>query len=116
MSKPTTRQMSDAHEKFLEVILGARRTRGSGNQFVDPMDVKHDDGAWRWAADGKSTFGSSLGVTPAMWEKAVEQSHGRRPILPLRWYQPDDWRLIPRLDLVVVDLHDFAEMVGELRK
>ena len=114
--KPTTRQMSDAHELFLAEILGAERTRGSGNQFVAQMDVRHPDGAWRWAADGKSTFGNSIGVTRAMWDKAVEQSHGRRTLLPLRWYAPGDNRLTPVLDLVVVDLHDFAEMVQELRR
>lgn len=105
--------MSDQHELDLARILGARRTRGSGNQFNDAMDVKHDAGDWRWAADGKSTFGESIGVTPAMWTKAVEQSHGARPLLPLRWYA--DYRLTPRLDLVVCDLHDLAEMIGEIR-
>lgn len=114
--KPTTRQMSDAHETFLAEILGARRTRGSGNQFVEQMDVRHSDGEWRWAADGKSTFGKSIGVTREMWGKAVEQSHGRRPLLPLRWYAPGDNRLTPVLDLVVADLHDFAEMVEALRQ
>jgi hypothetical protein len=94
-------------------ILGGRRTRGSGNQFSDQMDGRHDEGRWSFAWDGKSTLGNSVGVTPEMWDKAVEQSHGARPLLPLRWYS--DWRLTPRLDLVVCDLHDLAEMVGELR-
>lgn len=111
--KPTTRQMADRHEADLARLLDGRMTRGSGNQFSDSMDGKHDEGYWRFAWDGKATFGASIGVSREMWKKAVDQSHGARPLLPLRFY--DDYRLTPALDLVVCDLHDLAEMVGELR-
>lgn len=114
MKRPTTRQMSDRHEEDLARILDWRMTRGSGNQFNDQMDGKHDDGLWRFAGDGKATFNKSIGVTREMWDKAVEQSHGKRTLLPLRFY--DDWRLTVGLDLVVCDLHDIAEMVEELRR
>jgi hypothetical protein len=113
VSRLTTRKMSDRHETDVAELLGMRRTRGSGNQFADQMDGKHDEGRWRFAFDGKATLGKSVGVSREMWAKAVEQSHGARPLLPLRFY--DDERLAVGLDLVVCDLHDLAEMVEVLR-
>lgn len=112
-SKPTTRQMSDKHEVDLARILGWRRTKGSGNQFSDPTDGRHDEGAWRFCGDGKSTFGASRTVSRGDWAKLVGQSHGARPLLPIRFY--NDYRLNPALDLVVCDLHDFAELVATVR-
>lgn len=111
--RPPTRQMSDRHEVDLVKVLGGRRTKASGSQFNDQMDGRHDEGAWRFAWDGKSTFGASIGVSREMWSKAVEQSHGARPLLPLRFYA--DYRLNPALDLVVCDLHDLAELVAQVR-
>jgi len=49
-----------------------------------------------------------------MWAKAQEQSLGERPALALRFY--DDERLTGCLDLVVVSLDDFAEMLELARK
>ena len=112
-SKPTTRQMSDAHEHYVADVLGGRVAKASGAQFNDQMDGRHDDGRWRFAWDGKATLGKSIGVSRDMWSKAIEQSHGARPLLPLRFY--DDYRLTSGLDLVVADLNDLAEMIEELR-
>jgi hypothetical protein len=106
--------MSNRHEADVAALLGARVTKSSGNQFNDQMDGRHDEGSWRFAFDGKATFGQSIGVSRAMWDKAVDQSHGARPLLPLRFY--DDWRLNGGLDLVVADLNDLAEMIEELRR
>lgn len=112
-SKPSTRQLSDKHEREVAGWLGARLARSSGNQFVDPMDGRHDDGRWRFAFDGKATLGKSVGVTREMWWKAVDQAGSCRPLLPLRFY--DDYRLTVGLDLVVCGLDDMIEMVKELR-
>lgn len=111
--RPTTRQMSDAHEIHVCELLGMRRTKASGSQFNDQMDGRHDEGAWRFAMDGKATLGKSIGVSREMWDKAIEQSHGARPLIPLRFY--DDWRLTPGLDLVVADLNDLAELIERVR-
>lgn len=113
--KPTTRDMSDSHEIFLAEILDGRRSKGSGNQFNDAMDGRNKryDQAHALAWDGKSTFAKSIGVTLEMWEKAREQSHGEIPMLALRWY--DGWDLKPNHDLVVLDLHDFAEILQDAR-
>lgn len=116
MRKPTTRDMSAKHEDHLAEVFNWRRTKNSGAVWNDQMDGRHDEGAWKFAGDGKSTFGRSIGVTREMWGKALEQSHGARPLLPLRWYRPDDYSLTPVLDLVVCDLNDLAEMISVLRE
>lgn len=116
VKKPTTRDMSDAHEIFLAELLDGRRAKGSGNQFNDQMDGRngHHTHAFPFAWDGKSTFGNSIGVSREMWTKALEQSHGEIPMLALRWYS--DYRLKPLQDLVVIDAHRFAEILEAARK
>jgi hypothetical protein len=115
MSK-TTRQMSDSHENFLVKMLGGRRTKGSGNQFNNQMDGRHAalDEPWAFAWDGKSTFGKSVGVTREMWDKAIEQSHGERPMLALRWYADERFRDDDCLDLAVISMDDLVEMREEI--
>lgn len=112
----TTRRMSDAHEIFLVDLFGGRRMRGSGNQFNGQMDGRHDhrEESVAFAWDGKSTFGKSIGVSLEMWAKAVEQSHGERPMLALRWYGSE--RLNSVLDLVAVDAQDQAELLDRSRE
>ena len=114
-SDPTTRNMSDKHERFLQELFGGRITPGSGNGFANQMDVRNDrTDPLPLAIDGKSTFGKSVGVTMEMWEKAVEQAGDLTPVLALRWYAKDN-TLTSKRDLVVLDAHDFAEMVDALR-
>lgn len=115
-TKPTTRQMSDAHEQFLAELFQGRVAAGSGNQAKDPMDGRNKryDQPFALAWDGKSTLGESVGVTRSIWNKAVVQSHGEIPMLALRWYI--DYRLQPDLDLVVLSAHDFAEILEAARK
>jgi len=115
MRKPTTREMSAKHEKFIADLIEGKRTRNSGAVWSDQMDVRNDvrDTRWAFAADGKATLGNSIGVSRDMWRKAVEQSHDLRPMLPLRWYNTD--RLDVGLDLVVISADDFREMLEELR-
>ncbi len=101
--------ISQAHEEHLALVLGGRRTRGSGNQFANQMDGRHDhrEKPWAFAWDGKASLGESIGVSRAMWRKAEDQAHGERPMLALRYYNT------PRsvdLDLVTLGLDDFAEM------
>lgn len=59
-----------------------------------------------------STLGKSVGVSRAMWEKAVTQACAERPMLALRFYTTE--RLDVGLDLAVINLHDFAEMLDRL--
>jgi hypothetical protein len=115
VSKPTTRDMSDKHEITLAELLGGRVTRGSGNQFRDQMDgrnSRHQAHALAW--DGKSTQASSTIVSRQMWTKAIEQAAGEKPMLALRFYGPG-YELTPQVDLAVLDLHDFVEILEDAR-
>ncbi|THA72457.1 hypothetical protein E6R60_26355 [Streptomyces sp. A0642] len=105
------KDMGDAHEKHVAEKLNMRQPRGSGNQWRDPMDGRHNrlDTEWAFANDGKSTLKKSIGVSLDMWNKAVEQAGGERPLLTLRFYK--DQRLTGvHADLAALDLDDFAEM------
>ena len=115
-SKPTTRQMSDKHEDYLAEVLNGRKTVGSGNQFNDPMDGRNKryDQPFALAWDGKSTLAASVTMTKQTWAKAVEQSKGEIPMLALRWYS--DYRLESDLDLAVLDMRDFTEILEAARK
>jgi hypothetical protein len=107
--------MSDRHEDFIADTFGGRRTPGSGNQFSKQMDVRDSPEiplAIAW--DGKATLGKSVGVTRDMWQKAREQAGAEIPALALRWY--DGERLIPALDLIVFDAHDFAGILMAARE
>lgn len=111
-----TRKMSDAHEDWLVDLLGGRKTKGSGNQWHNPMDGRHSSRTMHYAFawDGKSTFAKSIGVSLEMWDKAKEQAGGERPLLPLRFYA--DERLRVRLDLVCLAAEDFAEILEDARR
>jgi hypothetical protein len=109
----TTTEMGRKHEEYIASVLGARRNRGSGNQWANQMDGRQNryERDVAFAFDAKSTLGKSITITRAMWEKAVEQSHGERPMIPLRWY--DTERLKVGLDLVVITVNDLLELQEE---
>ncbi|MFH8483138.1 hypothetical protein [Streptomyces sp. NPDC018055] len=104
------KEMGDQHEKHVAEKLQMRQTRGSGNQWRDPMDGRHNrlDTEWAYANDGKSTLKKSVGVSLGMWNKAVEQAGGERPLLTLRFYKDERLSGV-HADLAVTDLDDFAE-------
>lgn len=104
-------RMGNDHEQYLADVLKGRKTRGSGNQFANPCDGRQNryESGMAFAWDGKSTLGKSIGVSRAMWAKLEEQAHGERPLLPLRFYNTE--RLAVGLDLVVLTLDDFLELV-----
>lgn len=109
-----TRDMSSRHEAILAEALGGRLTIGSGSSH-DKMDVRHHpDEMFSFAVDGKSTLGKSIGVTPQMWEKAVEQADGQRPMLALLWFQNE--RLTRHgPSLIVAGQEDFVELLEAAR-
>ncbi len=113
----TTRKMSDRHEEHLADVLDGVKTKASGSTWADPSDGHQtaSEGFWRFAWDGKSTLGKSIGVTREMWAKIEEQSRGLIPMVPLRWY--GDQRLTRvDLDLVVIDLDTFAQMQADANR
>lgn len=116
-SKPTTRQMSDVHEKEIADLFGGLIMPGSGNQWANQMDVRQHHlvtGEWSFAFDGKSTLGKSIGVSVEMWEKAVEQAEHEKPALPLRFFE--DYRMKGGHHLVVLDANDLAGLIEAARK
>lgn len=105
------KRMGDKHEEFLAALFGGRQTRGSGNQWTNPMDGRTSRMTTRYAFawDGKSTLSKSVSVTRKMWEKAVEQAGGERPMLAVRFYDTES--LDVGLDLALVNIHDLAEVI-----
>jgi hypothetical protein len=110
--------MSDKHEKYLQGVFGenSKIMPNSGAGWAKQMDVRvsnHDE-TFAFAVDGKSTLNKSVGVSIAMWEKAVEQAHNELPALALRWY--GTYRLNPLLDLIVIDADTFKSMTDYIKE
>lgn len=105
------KDMGDRHEEYVATVLGQRQSRGSGNQWRDPIDSRHNrlDTEWAFASDCKSTLKKSISVSLTTWKKAVEQAGGERPSLPLRLYADASLSRVSA-DLIAVDLLDFAGM------
>lgn len=110
MTQSLNVDMGRAHENHFVEVLNMRQPRGSGNQWRDPIDGRHNrlDTEWAFASDGKSTLKKSISISLEMWKKCVEQAGGERPSMPLRIYA--DASLKVEVDLIAVDLLDFAEM------
>lgn len=107
----TTRKMSDRHEEDLASVLDGRKTRASGSTWHDKADghQRASEGHYRFAWDGKSTLGKSIGVSIDMWRKIGKDSGHLLPAIPLRFYA--DARLtMAHADLIAVDLEVFAQM------
>lgn len=105
------KDMGDAHEGFLVSLFKGRQSKGSGNQWHNPMDgrVSSREEEYAFAWDGKSTLGKSIGVTLSMWQKACDQSFSEKTMLGLRWYANERLDVIE--DLVVINAHDMAEVL-----
>lgn len=105
--------MGDAHEAWLARLLSGRQSRGSGNQWNDQMDGRHNsytsEDVFNFAWDGKSTLGNSIGLTRAMIEKAMEQAGAEEPILAFRFYRNEELEVDH--DYIVVKAEIFAEMM-----
>lgn len=114
MASPVTRKMSDRHEEDLAETLGGKRTRNSGAVWSDQSDGHHlqSEEYWRFAWDGKSTLGKSIGISREMVAKLREQSRGLLPLLPLRWYRDNRLTAVD-IDLVALDLETFAEILSD---
>lgn len=118
-SKGMRKEMGDAHEERLVEVLGGKQSRGSGNQWHSPMDGRHsrytEEFAYAW--DGKSTTTGTISVTIPMWEKAVEQAGGERPMLAFRWYPTERPTVSNRdgLDLACISLLDLSELLDAAR-
>lgn len=118
-SKGMRKEMGDRHEEHLIDVLGGKQSKGSGNQWHAPMDGRHNRYTDRWAFawDGKSTTTGTISVTQSMWDKAVEQAGGERPMLAFRWY-PTERPTVQNpdgLDLACLDLLDLSALLADAR-
>ena len=109
----TTRKMSDAHEDWVVDLLGGRKSKNSGSQWHAQADGRQSsyENAYAFSWDCKGTLAKSASVSLAMWEKIRRQASPERPMVPLRFYANE--KLDVLLDLVVVDAHDFAEILAD---
>lgn len=118
-SKGMRKEMGDRHEEYLIEVLGGKQSKGSGNQWHSPMDGRHNRYAERYAFawDGKSTTTGTISVDLPMWEKAVEQAGGERPMLALRWYPTErpSVQNVGGTDLAVLDLLDLSALLEDAR-
>lgn len=104
--------LSLKHETDWADWLGTERNRGSGNQWNHQTDGRTNrfELPFAFAFDCKAAMPGtkSISVTREMLAKLVEQSHGERPALPLRFY--DTERGAYAEDWVLVRKGDFLEM------
>lgn len=114
MAKPTTRKMSSRHEEDLVALLGGERTRNSGAVWSDQSDGHQtgSDGYWRFAWDGKSTLGESIGVTRKMLAKLREQCRGLEPMLPMRWYADQRLTRVDE-DWIAIEAETLAQIIED---
>jgi hypothetical protein len=106
--------MGEKHEEWAAELLGGRKTRGSGSQWRDQMDGRHNhhETEFAFAWDCKSTMAKSITVTREMTAKAVEQAGAERPMIPIRFY--DDERLRGYEDWLLIKPEDLVELLGRV--
>lgn len=111
-------RLSQRHEDDIAGWFGeGTRHPGSGNQFTKPLDGRSGfAGEWDFAWDCKAAMPGtqSITITRAMLDKLLEQCHGRRPLLPLRFYDTERGDYRDHHDLVVVRASDAISMVEAL--
>ena len=104
------KKMGDAHEEFIAEAFDGRQARGSGNQWRDPADGRSQrEAVLHFAWDCKSTRAKSISIKREDLAKILDQSHGDRPMLPIRFY--DDDRLRGFEDWVLLRVDDVQEML-----
>ena len=105
-------RLSRQHEADVHDLLGGHRSKSSGNQWHDAADGKHnpreEEFAFAWDCKCVLPGTKSLSISRADLLKITEQARGRRPAMPLRYY--DSLRGQFALDFITIRLQDFAEM------
>lgn len=110
-------KMGSEHVEGLAAVIGGRVTRGSGNQWDDPIDARQDrhNEEFAFAAEGKSTLGQSISFSRDLIAKAREQAGGERPLIGLRFYRTEDLREVDE-DWAAILLADLAELLDAARE
>lgn len=115
----------ERHEReFADQMPGGRQTIASG-RFYEKLDVttELDGGLWRYLYSLKSSSGKGIRVTRELWGEAeraaLEHSSNMRPALGLRLYGKNRAPLSKTrvdIDLVAVDVYDWAELLEDHRR
>lgn len=112
MPKPASFVQSRKHEEFVHALLGGHNSKSSGNQWHDAADGRHsryeEEFAFAWDCKLALPGTKSISISRADWRKIREQARGNRPMMPLRFLSSERGDI--EFDLVVVNLHDHAEM------
>lgn len=111
------KQLADLHEDHVAMLLGGRKSKGSGNQWNDPADGRQSgefEFAFAWDCKAAMPGTNSISVTRPMVSKIRTQASPQRLALPLRFYS--DERGGVEADLIAVTLDDFAEMIDFIRR
>lgn len=107
-----TGKLSKLHEDDIAEWLEGHSAPASGSQWHDQADGRQNrykqEFAWAWDCKCAMPGTKSIGVTREMLHKLIEQAHGERPMLPLRFYSSErgkidlDWIAVPRAELADV--------------
>lgn len=118
MSRTLSQQMGDSHEADIAEWTGGRVQKASGSQWQNQGDTKNGEHLVPYpiTSDGKSTMGGSISVSRKMWQKLVEQTFGQNPALFLRFYEPGVRFRQVDIDLAVVRVGFFVEILEAARK
>lgn len=109
MSRPRTKKAkSIEQEEYVASLLGGRRTPRSGALDNDKGDIITPENL----IEAKYTENKSLSIKRETWEKIHHEAHGRarRPAMTLRFRDEKN------LDLIVLSLHDYAELLASVRE
>lgn len=114
--------LSGRHEAEVAQILKGQTTISSGNKY-EKADVQVlDEGYWKFLVECKCTQKLGYRLTRSVWENVREQTYSRsdemRPVMAIRFYDQDSQvnRASVEIDLAVLDLNDFSELLDERRR
>jgi len=127
------KRLADIHENDIATWWpNSSTTISSGNKF-EKLDVQpdRDNTHWQFLIECKETQQLSYSIKRELWEYIVSRTYERssemRPCLAIRFNSPnvehypverevpvDQIKVLQ--DIAVVDLHDFIELVEEIKK
>lgn len=108
MARPRTKKAkSIEQEEYVADLLGGRRTPSSGAAENDKGDIITPENL----IEAKYTENKSVSIKRVTWEKIHEEAwgRGRRPAMTLRFRDEKN------LDLVVLSLNDYTELIELVR-
>lgn len=104
-------KLSRRHEEDVHELLGGHASKSSGNQWHDAADGKHDiyeQLAFGWDCKCVMPTTKSLSISRDDLTKITEQARGRKPTLPIRFYETERGGV--EHDWIALRLDDFGEL------